>query len=85
MMAEKTKTDLRLITQLSLDNFLSFGPKSSPLALESLNVFIGPNGAGKSNVIEAVALLRATPRAGAESDVRRVLINGGGRRNGFGS
>ncbi|MBI4859229.1 MAG: AAA family ATPase [Candidatus Riflebacteria bacterium] len=41
-------------------SFLSFGPKSEPVALENLNVLIGPNGSGKSNLIEAFELLRAT-------------------------
>ena len=62
-----------LVTQIWLDNLLSFGPGTPPLAMARLNVLIGPNGAGKSNLIEALALMRATAR-----DVRTVLSRGGG-------
>jgi predicted ATPase len=56
-------------------NLLSYGPETAPLSLGPLNVFIGPNGSGKSNLIEALALLRATP-----GDVRAVIRLGGGVR-----
>jgi DNA repair exonuclease SbcCD ATPase subunit len=36
-----------LLRQLTLQNLLSFGPATPPLALESLNLLIGPNGSGK--------------------------------------
>ena len=51
---------------------MSFGPDSPPFELEALNVLIGPNGAGKSNVIEAIELLKATPR-----DVADCIRDGG--------
>ena len=57
-MGEKSKTDHRLLVQIWLRNFLSFGPDALPLVLENLNVLIGPNGSGKSNLIEALALFR---------------------------
>jgi predicted ATPase len=41
--------------------------------MEKLNVLIGPNGSGKSNLIEAVALMRAT-----HGDFQDVLRQGGG-------
>ena len=44
-------------------------------------MFIGPNGSGKSNLIEALALMRATPvlpQATGNADVRGVLRRGGG-------
>lgn len=50
-----------LIREITLHNVLSFGPQTAPIQLYNLNVLIGPNGSGKSNLIEAVALLRATP------------------------
>src|ERR1700677_873003 len=62
-------------------NLLSFGPETEMLLLENLNILIGPNGAGKSNLIEALALMRATPIAPQttlNSDVRGVLRRGGG-------
>ncbi len=50
-----------LLNSLQLKGFLSFSPKSEPVALTSLNVLVGPNGVGKSNFIEAIELLHATP------------------------
>jgi predicted ATPase len=58
---------------MTLRNFLSFGPDTETLLLQTLNVFIGPNGSGKSNVIEAVSVMRSTPR-----DLRQTLLRGGG-------
>lgn len=63
----------QLLHSLTLRNLLSFGPTTAPLALGSLNLLIGPNGSGKSNLIEAVALLRAT-----SNDLRAVVRRGGG-------
>lgn len=50
-----------LISSIQAQGLFSFSPKSTPLALGSLNVLIGPNGAGKSNLIEVLELLRAAP------------------------
>ena len=44
-----------------MNGLLSFSHDMQPFELQPLNVLIGPNGSGKSNVIEALALLRATP------------------------
>jgi predicted ATPase len=63
----------RLIRSIKLTNFLSFGPQSQVLELESLNVLIGPNASGKSNVIEALDLLRATA-----DDLTAPIRAGGG-------
>lgn len=49
-----------LIRRIRVSGLLSFGPEGIDLELKPLNVFIGPNGSGKSNLIEAVALLRAS-------------------------
>lgn len=65
----------RLVYEITLRNFLSFGPETPPLRLEPLNVLIGPNGSGKSNLIEALAVLRSTP-----GDLRATLRRGGGVR-----
>lgn len=62
-----------LIEQLTLEGFLSFGPGRHAIALQGLNVLIGPNGAGKSNLVEALAVLRATPR-----DLPLPIREGGG-------
>lgn len=59
------------LRQLTLRNLLSFGPKTEPFQLGSLNVLIGPNGSGKSNFIEALSLLRASAR-----DLRSGLEGG---------
>jgi predicted ATPase len=64
-----------LLHKIKLDNLLSYGPGSTPIALENLNILIGPNGSGKSNLIEAIALLRA-----ASGDLRAVVRRGGGVR-----
>ncbi len=64
---------MKTIQSIRLDNFLSFGPGSERFDLRDLNVLIGPNGAGKSNVVEALELLRATPR-----DFAAAIRDGGG-------
>lgn len=51
----------KLLESLHLKGFLSFGPQSSEIRLDNLNVLIGPNGVGKSNFIEALELLHAAP------------------------
>ncbi|MBI3958067.1 MAG: AAA family ATPase [Chloroflexi bacterium] len=63
---------------LTLRGLLSFGPETAPLDLGALNVLIGPNGSGKSNLLEAIALLRATPNRGSPNDLRTVIARGGG-------
>ncbi len=52
---------MMLIREIRLENLLSFGPESPPVALRPLNVLIGPNGSGKSNLIDAISLLQAAP------------------------
>jgi len=51
-----------MIKSLQIRNLLSFGPKTEPLPLNSLNVLIGPNGSGKSNFLDAISLLQAAPK-----------------------
>jgi len=63
------------LKSLTLKNILSFGPDTPPLELGPLNVFIGPNASGKSNVIDALSILRATPR-----DVQEAVRKLGGAR-----
>ena len=72
-MSDPIQQDYRLLTQIRLDNLLSFGPASPALPLEKLNVLIGPNGSGKSNLLEAIALLRSST-----TDWRPVISRGGG-------
>ncbi len=50
-----------LIEQLTLTNFLSFGPKPQNVEFQPLSVFIGSNGSGKSNILDALDLLRTAP------------------------
>ena len=61
------------IKHIKLENLLSFGPDTEALELRPLNVLIGPNGSGKSNLIEAIGLLKATPR-----DLTAPIRTGGG-------
>ncbi len=63
----------RLIRSLSLRNILSYGSLAEEIALEPLNVLIGRNASGKSNLIEAVGLLRSTPK-----DLAVPIRRGGG-------
>ena len=65
----------RLFRTLHLQNLLSFGPESEEITLEPLNVLIGPNASGKSNLIESMAILRATPK-----DLTAPIREGGGMR-----
>ena len=48
------------IERLNIRELLSFGSDGIDLPLEPLNVIIGPNGSGKSNLLQTLALLRAT-------------------------
>jgi len=63
----------RLIRTLRLQNFLSYGSEGIEVELQPLNVLIGPNASGKSNLIEAIGLLRATPK-----DLTVPIREGGG-------
>jgi predicted ATPase len=62
-----------MIRQITLTDFLSFGPGSHTFELRPLNVLIGPNGSGKSNLVEAFSVLRAVPR-----DLPLPIRQGGG-------
>jgi predicted ATPase len=72
-----------LIHRLKVSGLLSFGPEGIDLPLEGLNVLIGPNGSGKSNLLEVLALLKASPRNLSEpvretGGVREWLWKGAG-------
>jgi predicted ATPase len=62
-----------LIRRLTLQNFLSYGPEGISLEVLPLNVLIGPNASGKSNLLEALAILRATA-----GDLQSAVREGGG-------
>lgn len=64
------------IHELTLRNFLSFGPDTGTLKLGKLNVLIGANGSGKSNFLEAFDLLRSTP-----GELTKPIREGGGVRD----
>jgi len=65
--------DSIFIKSLQLENFLSYGSESEEIELQPLNVLIGSNASGKSNLIEAIALLKATP-----TDLPAPIRQGGG-------
>jgi predicted ATPase len=80
-MKNNLNQDTRVVREIRLRNLLSFGPETEALPLERLNVLIGPNGSGKSNLIESLAMMRATPvlpQSTSNADVRGVLRRGGG-------
>jgi predicted ATPase len=80
-MEQTVNSDSRLLRQIKPGNMLSFGPGTPSLELENLNILIGPNGAGKSNLIEALALMRATPvpsQTTSNGDILGVVRRGGG-------
>lgn len=62
-----------MIEEITLTDFLSFGPGPHALKLRPLNVLIGPNGSGKSNLVEAFSVLRAVPK-----DLPLPIREGGG-------
>lgn len=64
-----------MFKEITLRNFLSFGPDSEPVTLGPLNVLLGANGSGKSNFIEAIMLLAATPR---DRTLAEFIRGGGG-------
>ncbi|GMO34593.1 AAA family ATPase [Bradyrhizobium sp. TM233] len=64
------------LKSITLTNFLSYGDATPAIELRPLNVVIGPNGSGKSNLIEAIELLRATPK-----DLLTPIRDGGGVRD----
>ncbi|MEG5059902.1 AAA family ATPase [Microcoleus sp. A2-C5] len=63
----------RFIHSLQLQNFLSYGTEGETIELQPLNVLIGSNASGKSNLIEAIALLKATA-----TDLVAPIRQGGG-------
>ena len=70
-----------LLHAIKATNLLSFGPDSPVIPLRALNLLIGPNGSGKSNLVESIALLRATAVPSSPSstgDLRDVVRRGGG-------
>jgi predicted ATPase len=73
-MSEESTQSPILISEIHLQNLLSFGPDAKPIPLGPLNVLIGPNGSGKSNLIEAIELIRATPT----TNLRDVISKAGG-------
>jgi predicted ATPase len=64
------------LKSLTLTNFLSYGDATPTIELRPLNVVIGPNGSGKSNLMEAIELLRSTPK-----DLLTPIRDGGGVRD----
>lgn len=62
-----------LLKNITMGDFLSYGPGPQVVGLEALNVIIGPNGSGKSNLVEALAVLRAV-----RGDLALPIRQGGG-------
>jgi len=67
------RTGNRFFHEITLTNFLSFGPQPTAVQCGSLNVLIGPNASGKSNFLEAIGLLAACPR-----NLQDAIRRGGG-------
>ena len=47
-----------MITELSIENFKSFGPSTGPLHLTNLNCVVGANASGKTNLMSALRFLK---------------------------
>lgn len=47
-----------MITELSIENFKSFGPTMRSLALQPLNFIVGANASGKTNLLSALRFLK---------------------------
>ncbi len=77
-MTQASNKEEPLIREIAPRNVLSYGPQTMSIPLNSLNVLIGANGSGKSNLIEMIALLRATPNATEPRDLRTIISRGGG-------
>ena len=60
------RTMSMLFHNLKFSGLLSFGPQGIDLPMKPLTLLIGPNGSGKSNLLEAISLFRAAPRAISE-------------------
>jgi len=61
-----------MFKEITLQNFLSYGPEGMFITLRPLNVLLGANGTGKSNLMEAIALLAASARQeGLSSHIRQ--------------
>lgn len=65
-----------LLKSIQLEKFLSYGEKNQAVEMRDLNLIIGPNGSGKSNLIEAVELMRSSPK-----DLLIPIRDGGGVRD----
>ena len=65
-----------LLKSIKLTHFLSYGIPSEPITLGALNVIVGANGSGKSNLLEAIELIKSTPK-----DVMTPIRDGGGVRD----
>lgn len=47
-----------MITELTVENFKSFGPDGRSLALQPLNFIVGANASGKTNLLSALRFLK---------------------------
>lgn len=65
-----------MLKSIQMRNFLSYGPNSDAIPLQSLNVIIGPNGSGKSNLLEGIALMQSAP-----GQLNAPIREGGGVRD----
>ena len=65
-----------MLKSIQMRNFLSYGPESEAIPLQSLNLVIGPNGSGKSNLLEGIALMQSAP-----GQLSASIREGGGVRD----
>ncbi|MDD1662444.1 MAG: AAA family ATPase, partial [Methanomicrobiales archaeon] len=64
------------ITQIEIDNFKSFGRKTTIPFLDHFTVISGPNGSGKSNIIDAILFsLALSSSRGLRAEKLTDLIN----------
>ncbi len=69
----------RVIKSIELENFKSFGGKTTITFLEGLNVIIGPNGSGKSNISDAICFVfgRGSKKELRTERFNQFIFNGG--------
>ena len=57
-----------MLTGIGLRNFKAFGDEMQEAPLSKITLIYGPNSGGKSSIIQALLLLKQSPRSGHVSN-----------------